>query len=430
MKFAPRQVLCTWWESLWFVPGVITLASLVTAGLLSGLGLNLFVADRRASFDPADAGGVLTSLGAGAITVAAVVFSITMVVLSSASSQFGPRLLPNFMRKTGTKLAIGGFVGAFAYQMLVAAALATDLEVGDLAVWVGLAGSLGAFVILLGFLHMVARFIQVPYVVDEVTQNLKASLEAFLEFRREHVHCGPSVASAGLEPLLEIRARRDGYVQRINTRELFKLGGKHDVLIRVPVRAGSFVAVDDILAVVHGTTGRDRPPEKRFAAAFTIGPERTPQQDVEFAVRQLVEIAAKALSPGINDPYTAINAIERMGGAFAVVIHEKLPSGLWHDDQGALRLAIPLTNAHGLLDAAYLPLRQNSRNTEAVAIALMDSLLALAERRPHPDFRDGLGIHADLLLEDFERLVTSGRDRMDFRQRYDLMVAALTEDEG
>lgn len=111
------------------------------------------------------------------------------------------------------------------------------------------------------------------------------------------------------------------------------------------------------MAVVHGEAGSEVPDDEKLNSAFVIGPERTSQQDVEFAVSQLVEIAAKALSPGINDPYTAINAIERLGGAFANIISKTLPSGLWHDEEGALRLAIPVPDAHGLPDAAYLPLR-------------------------------------------------------------------------
>lgn len=426
MKSSLRQWWRFLWEGLWFAPGLITAAALLLGALLSGLLGEGFSGGKTPSFDPSAARAVLTALAAGSITVAGVVFSLTMVVLSSSSSQFGPRLLPNFLRKTGTKLAIGGFVGSFAYQMALAAALALERQVADAAVWVGILGGLGAFAILLGFLDMVAKFIQVPYIIDEVAGNMERALQDFISTGGGLREATQPAVDSGFVVMGEVRARRAGYLVEIDTETICRRAEAGNLLVKCRVRAGAFVFKGEVMATVHG--GRDSEPKMDgIDEAFAIGPSRTSQQDIEFTVRQLVEIAAKALSPGVNDPYTAINVIERLGGVMQGVIGHRLPSGLWHDEDGVLRLAIPVTDALGLFDAAYLPLRQHGRHVEAVAIALIDSLLALARQASHPDMISAIRHHADLLKEDFERGVSSSRDLADFRERYD---ALLEETEG
>ncbi|MBK1828744.1 DUF2254 domain-containing protein [Haloferula rosea] len=421
-----RQILRSLWEGLWFVPGLITMASLVVALVMTGLaGMEWYSPDTELVFDPAAAGGVMTALAAGSITVAAVVFSITMVVLSSASAQFGPRLLPNFMRKTGSKLAIGGFVGSFAYQIVVAAALATGRHVPDAAVWFGVIGGLAAFVILLAFIHMVSRFIQVPYIIQEVTSDLHEAFDSFC-MSCPNSRVGETVASpVDLRKVGEIRSKAEGYVQLIDTDCLLEFAKSKDLLIRCEHRAGDFVYEGDVLVSLHATSDLS---DELPTGAFALGSERTAQQDVEFAIRQLVEIAAKALSPGINDPYTAINVIERLGGAVSRIVSSHLHAGLWYDEHGRLRLVIPTPDSMGLLDAAYHPLRQHARGNESVMIALVESYLRLAGCDPHPDFAVALRHHAKLIAEDLEMVEMNPKDRSDFQERHQKILDLLERD--
>lgn len=416
-----------WWRSLWngmwFIPGLIATGAFLLAVVLSGLvGSNPATSRMESAFDPEAAAAVLTALAGGSITVAALVLSITMVVLSSASSQFGPRLLPNFIRKNGTKVAMGGFVGSFVYQIVVASALSLGGRVPDLAVWVGIVGSLAAFAILLAFVHMVARFIQVPFIIDEVTEDLRKALEKRAEVGEADGRRLKKIDS-DWERVAEVRASRDGYIETIDLSELRHRAESGDLMVRCEVKAGSFVPKNGLLAVVLGKPGQEV--AGGWESCFVISPNRTAVQDVEFAIRQLIEIAARALSPGINDPYTAINAIERLGGAFCGVADRHLPDGLWHGADGRLRLVVPLPDAAGLLDAAYLPLRQHARNVEAVAIALVDSFISIASLPTHPDFRVGLRRHSDLLREDFQRLCKQPADLAEFEMRHAKLMDML-----
>ncbi|GAA5481350.1 DUF2254 domain-containing protein [Haloferula sargassicola] len=416
-----RRYLSALWGSMGFVPGLIAAASMALGVILSGaVGRSLLDSVKEPAFDPQSASAVLTSLAGGAITVAAVVLSITMVVLSSASSQFGPRLLPNFMRKSGTKLAMGGFVGSFAYQIVVASALGLGERVPDLAVWVGIVGSLAAFAILLAFVQMVSRFIQVPYIIDEVTHDLHRALEKLAR----HGSAEPmGEMPGGTGQAVTVRSDRDGYVQLIDLDRLVQLATEAGGCIVSRVRAGSFVPGNGTLASLHGTSDLE---VHKVRACFGLGPNRSQAQDVEFAIRQLVEIAVRALSPGINDPHTAINAIDRLAGAFADIAACGVRSGLLRDDQGKVRLRVPLPGVDDLFDAAYHPLRQNARAVEAVAIALLDSYRALADLpKLHPDVRGAVEKHARLLLEDFEVAKPSEYDLQEFRKRFDALMELL-----
>lgn len=406
MKQKLRQIFYNWWSGLWFIPGLLTLAGLLLGGALSNIfHWGIFTSDSEPVFRPSLAVSVLTSLAGASITVVGVVFSITMVVLSSASAQLGPRLLTNFLKKTGTKLAIGGFVASFAYQLLVAAALSLGQPVIDLAVWVGLIGGLGSFAILLSFLHLVARFIQVPFVVGEVTENFSRTLESFCEHSRGGEGDLSQVDARWQEPSFDVVAKRDGFLQDIDVPSLIAIARKREGVIRLLVRAGQFVAAGEVIALVY-TDLRDGSAEEvadGVLLSISLGAERTAQQDVEFALRQLVEIATKALSPGINDPETAITVIDRLGGAISKICNQELPNGLWFDQEEKLRLSIPLSDAAGLMDAAYHPLRQFASPVPGVALRLMMSYRQLAKRELHPSFEAGLRRHIDLLAKDVAR---------------------------
>ncbi|GHC41486.1 DUF2254 domain-containing protein [Roseibacillus persicicus] len=427
MKQDARQVVYNLWSGLWFIPGLLTFIGLFVGLFFAGmLGHQPLPRGSRIVFEPSLAVSVLTSLAGALITVVGVVFSITMVVLSSASSQLGPRLLTNFLNKTGTKVAIGAFVGAFSYQLIVASALSMGKEVPDLTVWIGLGGGLASFGILLGFLHMVARFIQVPFVVDEVTRNLSKALGGFLEFGAKSPPSSNSSSREENRPEVRVTSEEEGFVQRIEIRGLVPQAAKHEAEVDLLRRAGQFVAAGDVLAVVRGGTDREELGEK-IRNAYSLGPERTAQQDVEYALRQLVEIATKALSPGINDPETAINVIARVGGALARVSNVSLPSGKWYDDEECLRVKLPVTDVEGLLGTAYHPLRQFGAEIPTVSIALMESFVRLAERELHPEFAKVLKQHVTWLDEAVSKEDWLESDRQNLRDRRDLAFVRLEE---
>ena len=191
MKRDLRQLAHNLWDGLWFVPGLLALGGLLAGLSLSGFcGFELFglLVDDGQSFDVALVVNVLVGLAGGLITVAGVVFSMTMVVLSSTSAQLGPRLLGDFLQRMTTKSAVGGFLAAFLFQVLIALGLAMGKPVSAFVVLLSVFSSLFTFCLLLVFIHLVARFIRVPFLINDVADHLTTAMRDFHEMGQRAGH--------------------------------------------------------------------------------------------------------------------------------------------------------------------------------------------------------------------------------------------------
>lgn len=423
------------WEnvrsSYWFVP---TLMSFAGIGLALGLG-SLDARVQRAGdgvlarlyvSDAAGARAILSTLAGSAITVAGVVFSITIAVLSTASQQFGPRLLPNFMRHNGTQVVLGGFIATFIYSLLVLSVVregAGGTFVPQTGVAAGLTLGVGAFALLIYFIHHVAVFIQAPRIIDDVSRRLNEALERSFPEPLENGADGqepeqPALPERFDEDACPVGARRSGYVQAVDHDALVGLACGHGLLIRTLHRAGGFVIEGEPLALAHPAARVSDEAAETISEAFVTGPARTDTQDPEFAVDQLVEVALRALSPGINDPFTAINCIDRLGGALAYLARRRLPPAYRCDDDGSLRLVTdPITYA-GVVDAAFNQIRQAAADNPAVAIRVLECIRAVASRELPDAMREALGRQARLMHDAAAPEFAVEHDREDLEARY------------
>jgi uncharacterized membrane protein len=424
------------WErvrsSYWFVPSVMSsLAALLAVGL--------FLVDKEAReqylpflsdlyvMDAPGAQAILSTLASSAITVAGVVFSIAMLVLSNASAQFGPRLLPNFMRQGGTQVVLGGFIGTFVYCLIVLTRVrATDAgaEIPHLSVSVALLFGVSSFGLLIYFIHRVATFIQAPNVVEYVGSRL---IETFAKLFPEAPDNGrrddPPEAGQGLPPDFEekaepIPAPGNGYLEAIELDRLRGIAERHGLLLHLKKRPGQFVVEGHALAFVCPREAVTDAIAADIGKAFLLGRQRTLIQDAEFAIEQLVEVAVRALSPGINDPFTAINCIDWLGAALSFLAGRQLASPLCRAADGRVCVVTDPYTYAGILDAAFNQLRQNARTHEAVAIRLMEMIGLLAEGNLPPAYREALAGHARLIREDALGRLPDGRDRADLEERY------------
>ncbi len=159
--------------------------------------------------------------------------------------------------------------------------------------------------------------------------------------------------------------------------------------------------------------------------AFYIGTRRTLTQDVEFAIDQLVEVAVRALSPGINDPFTAITCIDRLGTALGVLGRRDFPSPHRYDNEGRLRIVARAFTRDGVVDAAFHQIRQASRGNAAVAFRLLETIAAVAERVDVPEFCDALRRHAGLVYRGTQEGLPEESDRREAGERYERALAAL-----
>ena len=419
MKVRLRRLLSTLGDTFWIVPG-----AMVLAGVLLAVGLVSL--DRSGIVPPAllqsawlyngGGTGARTLLGAVAsstIGVAGTVFSITIAALSLAAGQMGPRLLRNFTKDRGNQITLGTFLGTFSYALMVLRSVRTHSE-GEFVPHVSLSISiLLAFVCvatLVFFVNHMAGRINVDTVIELVSQDVSAALE-----RLGQDEPGPAPPPAEIwRDAKSIVDSRRGYLQQLDDEGLATWAADHKTSIRLLARPGDYVfpgaPIALVSAMVDGIDGA-------IQDATALGPQRVSSADLEFAVRQLVEVAVRALSPGINDPHTAMSVLERLGAALCELSPRHLPSGVLIKDDRAV-LVVPRVDYAGLTDTMFHMIRQNADGSAAVLIRILEVLIAVVSCEHRPERVAILQRHADLVLGDAERSIETPADLDDLRKRH------------
>ena len=381
-------------DSLWFLPGLFTTAAVLLAFGVTQAEMRGWVAgDTIGSWIFAGgvdgARGVLSTIASGLITVTGVVFSVTVVALQLASSQFTPRVLRNFMADRGNQVVLGVFIGTFTYTLLVLRTIhsATDDGVSfvpRLGVTVALALLLVSVGCLIFFINHAARSIQVTAILDRVVDRTVADIRRLYPARDAEPATDAPVPDVRLSaPVLASRA---GYVQAVDSDTLFGAGAEDITRVVVEIQRGDWVLPGQILARVWPAELMDTGVADEIRAAFVLGPERTPHQDVEFGVIEVADIAVKALSPGINDPTTSLRCIDRLS-EILLVLASRRPSDPGHRRGRIVRFHARSTHFEQAVELAYDQIRLYGASNPAVCGRLLQTLGALAglvplEHRP------------------------------------------------
>lgn len=390
-----RTTLADLWDklrtSLWFVPALMALASAFLALLL--VRAQEWVADEwmyetrwLATGDPEGARQILATIAGSIITVTGVIFSVTLVALSLASQQFGPRLLRTFMRDRGNQIVLGTFIGTFIYAMLVLRVVQeNDDGVPYLAVTFAVGLALVALAVLIFFIHHVVASIQADSIILHVSHELHETMHAmYPELAKDW---GDDDAAAGevsdLPPPWHVTAAKTGYVRALAVDGLLELAEEHDIVIHATQRPGRFVIDGQTIAHVYTDAALDgharKAIEHHIRRAVLIGPNRTAEQDIEFSIAQLVEIAVRSLSPSLNDPFTAMTCLDRLGEAIAHLGRRSLPKTERVKSDGKLRLLIDRPDFSGMVHLAFDQIRQNGRGKPAVVIHMLDVLCTVIQ---------------------------------------------------
>lgn len=293
---------------------------------------------------------ILAAVASSMMTVLSVTFSVTIVALTVASQQFGPRVLHNFIRKPGPQVVLGSFISTFVYSLIVLRSVRSNNGqfIPHLSVTVDVLLATVSIGALIYFIHHVSASIQSSTIISEITTDLHATIERlFPDCMREGTREEDSASPERQPPLKGdrlITSTASGYVQAVDDERLMAVACDSDTLVRIVCRPGDFVVAGDALAAVAHGDWVDETVEDRLRKAFLVGAHRTPRQDVAFGLTQLLEIALHALSPAINEPFLAVNCVDRLVEALAHLAERRVPSSHRTDTTGAIRvIAEPLT---------------------------------------------------------------------------------------
>ena len=352
-------------SSYWFVPSIMALAAVLLGAGMIWLDVRLGTSwmegvSWHQQMGVAGAREVLSIIAGSMITVAGVVFSITMVALSHASTQFGPRVLTNFMSDRGNTVTLGTFIATFLYCLMVLRTIrgGEDDFVPQLSVVGALLLAACSIAVLIYFINHVSQSIHISHVVARIGEQLVEDASKRFPDLIGHEPDAPRVPP----PLPDsawgtVRSREKGYLQAIDQEQLMKIATKRDVVIRLRYRPGDFVMEGRGLADVSPASEVDDELGHALRGCFTAGRKRTPESDIMFLVSELVEIAARALSPGVNDPMTAITCLDWLGAGATEFARRKLPDSVRVDESGKARvLALPSDFAT-FLDSGFGALR-------------------------------------------------------------------------
>jgi uncharacterized membrane protein len=425
--------------TFWLVPGIMVVVALALFGLTFGIDLAAYHHQLTLPFwvrtGSADAGRqVLIAIAAAVITVIGVVFSITILALTLASQQFGPRMMRNFMRDFGNQITLGVFVGTFVYSVVTLGSITTTSTtqfIPHLSITVSEALLLVDLGVLIYFIHHIARSIQLPEVIARIAQDLLVAIESEFPVVRtaeaegspqENGRSAPDLARLLDERGTTVPAAASGYLQFVALGQLVQIASRLDAVIRLSYRPGHFVLAGRPLAAVW-PSGAARQVREALTRAHPTGPHRTLSQDPVFAIDQLVEIAIRALSPAVNDPFTALTCIDWLSAGLSQVSSRVLSEGVHRDEHGRIRLIERDPSYARMVNRAFDKIRQAARGMPAVIIRLLDAIAQIVEYTIEPGQRAVLLRQAAMILRTAEASVEEENDLADVRDRYVAMVA-------
>ena len=331
--------------SYWFYPALFALTAVLLASLtihLDRIGWSeqLGTVEWIQPARPSGASNMLTVIAGSMIGVASTVFSITIAAVAYASGNYGPRLLTNFMEDRGNQLSLATFVGSFVYALLVLRAVRAEDETpasGSDAAATALPGFtpqlslLVAYLlmalcvaVLVFFLHHIPSSIRINKVLEGIGERLLSAIRKTYPVEDEFSEGLPQRGGA------PIAAKGTGYVQMIDFEDLVEIARDCGCIFSLKVRTGDFVHRDLPLMEIKGCKPDEI--EEKVRDCFTLGATRTPEQDPQFLIDELVEIGLRALSPGINDPFTAITAIHWLGAATSEIGRRDLRKDICGED--------------------------------------------------------------------------------------------------
>ncbi len=423
-------------ESFWFVPSLIVAGSIALALALieaDATGSQQWMANWPRLFGANAAGArvILSTIAGSMMTVVGITFSMTLVTLALASSQYSSRILRTFMRDRVTQVVLGMFTGIFTYCLVVLRTIRGGDEGGfvpSVAVLFSVLLVIGGVGILIFFIHHIASSIQASSILASVADETIGAVDRLfptsLGRRPADNEKDQVVLHLPERTWQTIPAGGNGYIQNVDDAALLRWAREQKTIVRMERGIGEFVVGDALLVSV----ALENPPKEdmiaALQAAYTISRHRTLQQDAGFGIRQIVDMALRALSPGINDTTTAVMCVDYLTAILARLASRNIPSSCRYDE-GELRVLTIGPTFASLVAESFEQIRGSATGNIAILLRMLGALHTIGSLTDDPNRRRTLREQVQWITEVAERTIESPHDRARFEQRLTQVRNAL-----
>lgn len=417
-------------NSLWIIPAVMTVAAYLLIVVAINLDSRWVPGDRDTGYlaNVEDARTMVTLIGSSMLTIFAVVFSMTLVALQLAASQYSPRILRNYVRAWITKVTLGLFLSTFVASLAVASSIDSGAGGREEFVPIRSITTLQFLAIIclfafIAYVHGMIKGLRVGYIIDHVAHETRGVIDdnfppaaAYVEitggvpgevFGHRDLSGDRSVVPVGPPTAAIHHDGRPGVVLGVETDRLVHLARQHDTLIVLRRRVGSFLGEDDVIAECYGGTA---PRAREIRRCVDLGPERTLYQDANYGFRLLVDIAIKALSPAVNDPTTAVQSLDRLTDLLETISQRPTPTGVYLDEHEVPRLIRPMPTWEQFVDLAFEEIRRYGDDSPQISRRLMAAFDDLLDQVDEP-LRPPLERQRRLLIDRVTRAIPDELDR-------------------
>jgi uncharacterized membrane protein len=417
-----RQLWSNLRSSFWFVPSLLVVGSIVFAATLieaGSTGSDQWLAQWPRLFGAGAEGArqMLSTIAGSMMTVLGITFSMTLLALALASGQYTSRILRNFMRSRVTQVTLGIFAGIFVYCLIVLRTIRGGEEgfVPSLPVFFAFVMAIAGVGVLIYFLHHIASSIQASNIIASIAHETIAAIERLCP--EEAVH-GPDEED-GQDQVLQFLDKRTwyavpaaatGYIQSVDNDALLDLARDRKILVRMERGIGAFVVQNTALASLALTYPPDQEMIAALNGAYSISRHRTIEQDPAFGIRQIVDIALKALSPGVNDTSTAVMCVDYLTAILARLTVRQLPPSHRYDGQ-ALRVIAMAPTFEGLLAEAFNQIRSSAEGNAAIMARMLGAIETITSLAVNPSHRRALDEQVQWIAELADRTIESTHDR-------------------
>lgn len=441
-----KATLIKYWERLrasyWFIPTIMVTLAIMTSFLTVYLDVRLGSEwlERMRWLEgnkPEGARALLSAVATSSITVAGVVFSITITSVSLASQQFGPRLLTNFMRDRKNQTVLGTFLATFTYSILVLRTIQdsqNDFFVPNISLITALFLTLASVGVLIFFIHHSADSLRATTVIARVGDDIESALRYL--YPNQVGLDAQEVPDADVEhdappdfdkECKTVFAEESGYIQGVDSEGIMNLAIRTGLILKIIHRPGEFVFEGQALVEVWPGESSSKSIEAKLNRLIITDRQRSPKQDVLFLINELVEMAARALSSGVNDPFTAIGCIDHLSAACKRVISKDFPSSYRYDEAGYLRVIAEPIDFGDFAESAFGQLRPYATQDRNVAQHLLVMLAELIVYTDHEVNRTVLINHARLIAQSASEHLSRLEDQRMIREAFQHLLTRVAE---